>query len=137
LAHGRFVQEYQKNAVNGASPLQLVVMLYDGAIRFMEAGKHGIEIKDLETQNKNLQKAQRIVMELMSCLDMEKGAEIAKNLLALYSYVLNELVEANIGDRTEPIDRCIKILSDLRESWVEVERMSRTQVEPVEARLAA
>lgn len=112
-------------------------MLYDGAIRFMEAGKYGIENKDLETQNKNLQKAQRIVMELMSCLDMDKGADIAKNLLALYSYVLNELVEANIGDRTEPIDRCIKILSDLRESWVEVERMSRTPAEPVEARLAA
>ena len=131
MANGRFVQEYQKNAVNGASPLQLVIMLYDGAIRFMEAGKYGIEHEDLELQNKNLQKAQKIVMELMSCLDMEKGGEISKNLLALYTYVLNELVEANVGDKIEPIDRCIKILCDLRESWVEVDRMTRTKTEEV------
>jgi len=110
-------------------------MLYDGAIRFMEAGKYGIEHKDLELQNQNLQKAQRIVMELMSCLDMDKGGEIAKNLLALYSYVLNELVEANVGDKIEPIDRCIKILCELRESWVEVEKMTRVQAN--EAPLAA
>lgn len=135
MANGRFVQEYQKGAVNGASPLQLVIMLYDGAIRFMEAGKYGIEHKDLELQNQNLQKAQRIVMELMSCLDMDKGGEIAKNLLALYSYVLNELVEANVGDKTEPVDRCIKILCELRESWVEVEKMTRIQAN--EAPLAA
>lgn len=135
MANGRFVQEYQKGAVNGASPLQLVIMLYDGAIRFMEAGKYGIEHKDLELQNQNLQKAQRIVMELMSCLDMDKGGEIAKNLLALYSYVLNELVEANVGDKIEPIDRCIKILCELRESWVEVEKMTRVQAS--EAPLAA
>lgn len=112
--------------MNGASPLQLVIMLYDGAIRFMEAGKYGIDQGDLELQNKNLQKAQKIVMELMSCLDMEKGGDIAKNLLALYTYVLNELVEANVGDKTEPIDRCIKILCDLRESWIEVEQSSKT-----------
>ncbi len=126
MANGRFVQEYQKGAVNGASPLQLVIMLYDGAIRFMEAGKYGIDQQDLEIQNKNLQKAQKIIMELMSCLDMEKGGEIANNLLALYTYVLNELVEANIGDKVEPIDRCIKILCDLRESWVEVEQITRS-----------
>jgi flagellar secretion chaperone FliS len=127
LAYGRFVQEYQKGAVNGASPLQLVIMLYDGAIRFMEAGKYGIEQNDLEIQNKNLQKAQKIILELMSCLDMDKGGEIATNLLALYTYVLNELVEANVGDKVEPVDRCIKILCDLRESWVEVDRMTRCQ----------
>lgn len=131
MANGRFVQEYQKNAVNGASPLQLVIMLYDGAIRFMEAGKYGIDQGDLELQNKNLQKAQKIVMELMSCLDMEKGGEIAKNLLALYTYILNELVEANIGDRAEPIDRCIKILCDLRESWIEVDKSTRIQASEV------
>ncbi|MBC8066661.1 MAG: flagellar export chaperone FliS [Chlorobia bacterium] len=117
--------------MNGASPLQLVILLYDGALRFMEAGKYGIEHQDLEIQNKNLQKAQKIVMELMSCLDMEQGGEIATNLLALYTYVLNELVEANIGDKPEPIDRCIKILCDLRQSWVEVEQISRQPIHEV------
>src|SRR5438874_1610746 len=88
LAYGKFVQEYQKGAVNGASPVQLVIMLYDGALRFMEAGRHAMIAKDVEKQNASLQKAQKIVMELMSCLDMQNGAEIARNLLALYTYAL-------------------------------------------------
>ncbi len=112
-------------------------MLYDGAIRFMNVGKRGIETADLELQNTNLQKAQKIVMELTSCLDMEKGGEVSKNLLALYTYVIGELVEANVGDKVEPIDRCIKILSDLRESWVEIDKMTRPQSELNEVPLAA
>lgn len=122
MAYGRFVQEYQKGAVVGASPLQLVIMLYDGALRFMEAGKHAMLEKNLERQNHNLQKAQKIVRELTSCLDLKEGGEIAKNLLSLYVYVNNELVTANVEDSKEPIDRCIRVFSDLRESWVELER---------------
>ncbi len=60
-------------------------------------------------------------MELMSCLDIEKGQEIAKNLLSLYSYVLNELVLANMNDDVAPIDRAIRVMSDLRESWSQLE----------------
>ena len=136
MSNGRFVQEYRKSAVNGASPLQLVVMLYDGALKFMEAGKHAMAGGDLEKQNQNLQKAQRIISELMSCLDMEKGGEIAKNLFALYSFALNQLVEANITDDPKPIDTCIKVLSDLRESWVALENDLKAQ-KPGDQRLAA
>ncbi len=116
------MHEYQKNAVNGASPLQLVIMLYDGALRFMEAGKHAMRKGDLEKQNQSLQRAQKIVRELTSCLDVKEGGEIGKNLFSLYVYVNNELVRANVEDSAEPIDRCIRILSDLRESWVQLER---------------
>jgi flagellar protein FliS len=129
LAHGRFVQEYQKGAVNGASPVQLVIMLYDGALRFMEAGKHAMLSHDLEKQNQNLQRAQRIIMELMSCLDMQNGAEIAKNLLALYTYALEQLVQANLKDDPSGIDRSISIFSDLRESWVSIEKTVRPQAQ--------
>lgn len=125
MANARFTHEYQKSAVNGASPLHLVVMLYDGALRFMEAGKHAMSQKDRTKQNDYLQRAQRIVMELMSCLDIEKGAEVAKNLLSLYSYVLNELIIANMTDDFAGIDRGIKVMSDLRESWSELEASIR------------
>lgn len=136
MANGRFAHEYRKSAVNGASPLQLIVMLYDGALRFMEAGKHAMESGDLEKQNDNLQRAQRILMELMSCLDMEQGGEIATNLLALYSYVLNELVQGNLEDKPEHIERCMQIISELRESWVLLEESQR-QMPSEEPRLAA
>ncbi len=121
MANSRFAHEYQKSAVNGASPLHLVVMLYDGGLRFMEAGRHAIIAKDLTKQNDYIQRAQKIVLELMSCLDIEKGQEIAKNLLSLYSYVLNELVLANMNDDVAPIDRAIRVMSDLRESWSQLE----------------
>lgn len=125
MASGRFAQEYRKNAVNGASPLQLVVMLYDGALRFMEAGKHAMAHRDVPKQNESLQRAQKIVMELMACLDMEQGGEIATNLMALYTYVLNELIDANVLDKPEGIDRSIRVMSDLRDSWVQVEDTTR------------
>jgi flagellar protein FliS len=97
-------------------------MLYDGALRFMEAGRHAMAKGDLEKQNKNLQKAQKIVRELTACLDMSAGGDIAKNLFSLYGYVHNELVRANLAEEYEPIDRCIRILSELRESWMELNR---------------
>ena len=127
MANGRFAQEYRKGAVNGASPLQLVVMLYDGSLRFMEVGKDAMEHKDLVRQNTSLQKAQRIITELMACLDMQQGGDIAKNLLSIYSYVLNELVTANMADDPSAIERCMKIMSGLRESWVQIERSTREQ----------
>jgi flagellar secretion chaperone FliS len=129
LAQGRFVQEYQKGAVNGASPVQLVIMLYDGALRFMESGKHFMQAKEVEKQNNSLQRAQKIVMELMACLDMHNGGDIAKNLLGLYTYCLEQLVEANLKDDPSGIDRTIRIFSELRESWVEIEKSVRPHSE--------
>jgi flagellar protein FliS len=133
LASGRFVHEYQKNAVNGASPLQLVIMLYDGALKAMEAAKRAMSSKDLTKQHDNLIKAQKIVCELTACLDMQQGGEIATNLFALYTYVTNELVQANIDDNPDPIDRSIRVMSELRESWTTIERSLRNEPQDLAA----
>lgn len=125
MAYGRISQEYRKQAVNGASPLQLVIMMYDGALKYMEAGKHAIAHHDITRQNDQLQKAQKVVLELMSCIDPDQGGEVAKNLLNLYSYVLSELVKANCEDNADAIERCIKIFSDLRDSWVQIDTQTR------------
>lgn len=120
-----FIDQYRKSAVTTASPLQLVIMLYDGALRFMEAGKHSMRLQDRFEQNESLKKAQRILTELLSTLDTEKGGEVAKNLFSLYSYAHSRLVDANLEDDPEPIDECIEIISKLRESWVDLEQQSR------------
>jgi len=99
--------------------------MYDGALRFMEAGRHAMVKRDLERQNTNLQKAQRVVLELMACLDMTQGGDVSKNLFALYSYVVDELVKANIEDDLAAADRAIKVMSDLRESWSELQKSLR------------
>ena len=132
MAKGRFVEEYRKGAVNGASPLQLVIMLYDGALRFMEGGKAAIIAKDLDKQNYNLQKAQRIIAELISCLDINQGGEIARNLLALYTFVTEELVNANLHDDPNRVAVCIRIMTDLRSTWTELESSLRAPVEAAE-----
>lgn len=134
MAYARFTHEYQKTAVNGASPLQLVIMLYDGALRFMEAGKKAIADRDLEKQNESLQRAQKIIFELMSCLDLNSGGEVAKNLMALYSYAIDQLVAANLADDVAGIDRAMQVFTDLREGWSQLES---SRANGQEERLAA
>jgi flagellar protein FliS len=121
VAYNRQIQEYQKAAVNSASPVGLIVMLYDGAISFMEQGKHAMAVADFERQNTYLQKAQKIIFELLSCLDMEKGGEISANLMALYTFALDQLIEANLKGNAEAIDRAMRVFAELRQSWVAIE----------------
>jgi flagellar protein FliS len=119
------IDQYRKSAVSGASPLQLIVMLYDGALRFIEGGKKAMEAGNRYVQNEQLTRAQRIIAELMSCLDMERGAEISQNLFALYSFCYNKLVEANIEDNPEPLGQVARVLGDLRSSWSQLESQLR------------
>ncbi len=119
------IDQYRKSAVSGASPLQLVIMLYDGALRFMEAGRHAMLKREVYQQNDNLTKAQRIISELLSTLDLQQGGEVAKNLFSIYTYVYDKLVEANLEDKPEIVEECTTILSELRESWVELEKRFR------------
>lgn len=118
------VEQYRKSAVNSASPLQLVVMLYDGALRFMEAAKHSIEHGELYKQNENCKKAQNIISELMSTLNMEQGGEIAQNLFSLYTFAYDKLIEGNVNDNPKSISEAIEVMSQLRESWVQLEKMT-------------
>lgn len=119
------INEYRKGSINGASPLQLVVMLYDGALRFMNAGRTAMTSGDVYGQNHNLQKAQRILTELICCLDMQKGGDVARNLMEIYSWAHNELVRANLEDDPAAIDACSSVLSELRDSWGQIEARSR------------
>jgi flagellar protein FliS len=129
MGYNNGAQAYRQNAVMGASPVQLIVMLYDGALRFIEEGKRAMVAKDFETKNLKFQRAQKIVMELISTLDIRNGGEIATNLLSLYTFVLNELVEGNVKDSTEHIDNAFRTMSELRESWAELDRTPKTGAE--------
>ena len=88
----------------------------------METPKHAMAQGDLYRQNENCQKAQNIITELMSCLDMERGGEIAQSLYALYSFALDRLVDANLTDSPAGIDQAIKVLTELRGGWNEIEK---------------
>lgn len=114
---------YQKANVNTASQGRLVVLLYEGAVKqlsqavslFEPDGK--ILAKNIEQFGKNLQKAEAIISELEVSLDMEKGGEIAKTLMALYLFFNEELMQANINKDKAKIESVLKMLKDLLESW--------------------
>jgi flagellar protein FliS len=117
-----------ETAVETASPARLIVMLYDGAIRFINEAAYAMQQRDYETQNTKLQRAQKILAELISSLDFDKGGEIAENLFRLYTYMYNQLVEANINDSRDRLEHVVHLLSELREAWDTIATESETQV---------
>lgn len=115
-------QVYRRTQAQTASPAELVVMLYRGAVRFATAGGDALETRNLEAAHNNLVRAQAIVSELASSLDVDHGGEIARNLLGLYGYVNRCLVEANVRKSVEPAREAQRLLRDLLEAWEEAAR---------------
>ena len=116
-AYNKQIKDYQAMQVLIAKPEKLILMLYDGALRFMKTGIEGIEEKNLEKAHNNLIRAQRIFIELMTCLDFKKGGDIASNLFRIYEFMHYTLVNANVKKDAEPIHKVSEQLRVLRDSW--------------------
>ncbi len=112
-------KKYLEAQIRTASKEQLLLMLYDGAIQNCLNAIDLITTKNLEKASEKLMKAQNIVAELISSLQFDKNQEVSKNLAALYGYVYIQLMEGNIKQSTQAIQNSIKILSTLRETWVQ------------------
>lgn len=113
-------QKYQQAQAQTASKPKLLIMLYDGAIRFVKAGIEGISQKDLEKANNNLCKAQAIINELISALDYTYP--ISNDLLRVYEYMQHRLIEANVYKKVPQAQEVLEYLMDLREAWVEASK---------------
>jgi flagellar protein FliS len=117
---------YRKVSTQTASPAQLVLMLYDGAISFLERGLAGFNYTDPlefnQTINNNVQRAQAIIYDMNARLDMQKGGEIAENFRRLYNYFYGRLQEANLKKKKPPIEEVLGHLRELREGWAEMLR---------------
>jgi flagellar secretion chaperone FliS len=111
------VKDYLTMQVLSARPEKLILMLYDGALRFMNLAIQGIDEHKNEKAHNNLIKAQRIMIELMTSLNFDKGGEIAGNLFRIYEFMHYTLVQANIKKEKEPILAICEQLKVLRESW--------------------
>lgn len=111
--------QYQRTQILTAPPGKLVLMLYDGVLRFCREGRAAIEADDKEGANRSLVRAQDIIAELQASLNFEAG-EIARNLYSLYEFVYRRLVEANVRKDASPIDDAEKIIAGLRETWEQV-----------------
>jgi flagellar protein FliS len=111
-------QEYLKNAVLTASPEQLQLMLFDGAIRFALQGRKAIEAGDIEGTYNHLTRAQKIVIEMQNGLNFDVNQELCEKMSALYTFIYRKLVDANINKDVSAIEDALKILQHQRETWV-------------------
>ncbi|KRM88609.1 flagellar export chaperone FliS [Liquorilactobacillus vini] len=109
--------DYLRTQVMSASPVKIIVMLYEGAIKNMKIAKLAIEEKDIVRAHQNLRRAQDIIKELKSSVDLNVEGDVPEHLVRLYEYSNNQLVTANLTKSTEPIDNVIHILSELLDSW--------------------
>jgi flagellar protein FliS len=122
LSYNRYtsqVKQYKTHEIQTSSPEEILILLYDGAIRFLRIAKKGLEEKNIEKTHNNLIKAQRIISEFMLSLDMEIGGEVAKNLYNLYDYLHYRLVEANLKKDPEMVDEVLEHLRSLKQTWEE------------------
>jgi flagellar protein FliS len=103
--------------VEAASPVELVVMLYDGALRFLGQAREAIERRDVRAKGEALSRVIAIVGELQATLDMEQGGEVAASLHRLYAYVMDCLVAASVNRDVVPLDDAARVLATLREGW--------------------
>ena len=123
MAYQNAYAAYQKTNVNTASQGRLVVLLYEGAIKHLKAALNLFDINekikpgDIEQYGIHLQKTQAIITELQVSLDMEKGGDIAKNLMSLYVYFNEELMDATISHSKTKIEFILKMVDELAESW--------------------
>ena len=118
----RAAQMYQKNAVQTASPAKLTLMLYDGAVKFTNIAIEAIEAGDIEKAHNNIVKAQNIIVEFRSTLDMKYP--VAKDFDVVYDYIYRRLVAANMKKDKDILVEALKHIKTMRDTWREVMKLN-------------
>ena len=114
-----YLKQYKKTQIDTTPKEQILLMLYDGAVRFLHQAKEGFAEKNIEKIHNNLIKVQNIITEFETTLDMENGGEFAQNLFALYEFMNRQLVRANMKKDEGALDIVIKHMTELRDTWRE------------------
>lgn len=117
-------QIYQNNKINTASPAELTLMLYEGAIKFCNLGLAAIESGDVLKANTNIKKAERIIDTLVSTLDHKYP--VAAEFEKVYKVISENLLWANIRKDKERLERALADIRDMRDIWKEVMKKART-----------
>lgn len=120
LGYQSLAHRYKEVAVKTANPLQLVVMLYDGAICSLKEAKEQVGRRDIAGRSRSINRCISIISELQSCLNLKQGGEIAVSLDRLYDYMKRRFFEANVEQSKEPLEEIEVLLESLRSAWSEL-----------------
>lgn len=112
--YNKYIKQYQTSNITTATPEKLMIMLFDGAIQFLQKAKTAIEEKNLSERSTNLESARKIVRELMRTIDLENGNDVSKALFRLYNKMAMKLIKANVSRNVELIDEVLEDLMNIR-----------------------
>lgn len=118
-------QAYQQNSVSTASPGELTLMLYNGCLKFIKQARLAIEQKNTQDKNLNLQKAQRIIQELMITLNPE--AVVSESMMSMYDYMNRRLIEVNMSNDLDILAEVEGYVTEFRDTWKQVIQSNRQQ----------
>lgn len=118
-------EAYRQQRILNAPPEHLTLMLYNGCLRFIDDGREALEKRDYENANNILQKAQRIISEFRLTLNFDY--EISHQLLPIYNYIYDRLVEGNIKSDLAQIDEAKRLVTELRDVWVDAMKKARIE----------
>ncbi|MCH5252745.1 MAG: flagellar export chaperone FliS [Lachnospiraceae bacterium] len=118
------INAYQRNAILTASPAELTLMLYDGAIRFCNIAIMAMEKNEVEDAHNNIRKAENIITELRATLD--RKYPVWEDFDRVYDYIYRRLTEANMQKDPEIVEDALKYIREMRDTWKEVMRLNRT-----------
>lgn len=124
-------EAYKRQQILTATPEALTLMLYNGCLKFMTEGMEHIEKKDYEQANTAIQKAEKIISEFRITLNMDY--EISHQLMPLYNYTYDRLVEGNIKSDKAMIQEAFNIIKELRDAWAQAMKKARAEKGAVNA----
>ena len=134
VTSSRAAQAYRRVESESRLPLELVVMLYDGALRFLVEAGEAHARKDLRARGKAISRVLAIMSELQNTLDIEKGGQVADQLDNLYTYVMSRLIDVTVKQDVAAIDEVHQLLTPLRDAWGQIATQPPAAPQPVAAR---
>ena len=112
--YNKYIKQYQTSNITTATPEKLMILLFDGALQFLQKAKNAIAEKNLKERAENIDGARKILRELMRTIDLENGNSVAKSLFKLYNRMTMNLIKANVTRKSELIDTVIEDLTNIR-----------------------
>ncbi len=110
----KYIKQYQTSNITTATPEKLMILLFDGALQFLQKAKIAIAENNIKDRSENIEGARKIIRELMRTIDLENGNNVAKQLFRLYNKMAMNLIKANVQRDSSKIDEVIQDITNIR-----------------------